>query len=276
MSAYLLELQKTLLEMMKWFHKTCVENNLTYYVLGGTMLGAVRHQGFIPWDDDIDVGMPRNDYEKFMKIMELEEHADYVLETAYSDNEDFCYPYSKLYNKNTTIVEDMQVPLKRGAFLDVFPLDGVGTSEKECMKNYKRVKFLHNLLLARTCAYRKDRALIKNLAINLLSKVPNAILDNKKLREKVDQACKSQPYDECQQVGILLGNYGFKEVMPKAFFGKATLYKFEDTEVYGAEKSDEYLTRLYGNWRELPPKEKRKSAHAFLKVDLEKSYLIEE
>lgn len=79
--------------MLAWFDSFCRENNLTYYALGGTMLGAARHQGFIPWDDDIDVGMPREDYAKLEKIMNGKQFDNYVLETPNSKNRDFCYSF---------------------------------------------------------------------------------------------------------------------------------------------------------------------------------------
>jgi len=276
MNTHLSDLQKLLLEMMKWFHELCRDNDLTYYALGGTMLGAVRHQGFIPWDDDVDVGMPRKDYEKFIEIMQTQEYHPYIIETAYSQDEAYCYPYAKVYNRTTTLVENMRVPLVRGVFLDIFPLDGIGNSEEESRRNYRSIKWLYNLLLTRTCSYRKDRGILKNTAISILSRVPVCIVDNKRLRRKIDQLCKAHSYDEHSWAGNLLGNYRFKEVMPKRILGIPTLYKFEDMSVYGAELYNDYLTRLYGNWRELPPKEKQKTGHDFLKLDLEKSYLIEE
>ena len=80
------ELQIKLLQMLKWFHEYCAENSLRYYIIEGTVIGACRHKGFIPWDDDIDIGMPRADYNRLMKIFR-KRIGDYVLETPYSKNE---------------------------------------------------------------------------------------------------------------------------------------------------------------------------------------------
>src|SRR5690554_3313505 len=92
------EIQSKLLQMLKWFDGFCRENNLKYYAVGGTLLGAVRHQGFIPWDDDIDVAMPREDYRELEKLMSGKKIGFYVLETQNSLERDFCYPYTKLYD----------------------------------------------------------------------------------------------------------------------------------------------------------------------------------
>ena len=131
------ELQQELLKILKWFHGFCVENNLRYYADGGTMLGAVRHKGFIPWDDDVDVCMPREDYNKLISLS-ASLPKPYVLETPQSEAKDFLYAFSKIYNTDTTLIEKGKKNIKRGIYLDVFPLDGLGNSEKEAKKNFAR------------------------------------------------------------------------------------------------------------------------------------------
>ena len=98
-------IQLKLLEMFKWYHEFCVDNNLKYYALGGTMLGAIRHKGFIPWDDDIDVGMPRDDYNKFIELTCNKKFGKYIVESIYDNNPDYYYGYSKLYDTSTTLIE---------------------------------------------------------------------------------------------------------------------------------------------------------------------------
>ena len=92
------ELQERLLEMLKWFHNFCEQNNLQYYAIGGTLLGAVRHQGFIPWDDDIDVGMPRKDYEKFISLTFEKQFGNFFVESLKNKNNDYIWAYSKVYD----------------------------------------------------------------------------------------------------------------------------------------------------------------------------------
>lgn len=263
-------LQKKLLDMLRWFDQFCRDNNLNYYLLGGTMLGAARHQGFIPWDDDIDVGLFREDYEKFITLMENSvKENKYIVEAPNSKNDDFCYPYAKIYDISTTLIENYNIPLKRGIFIDVFPLDYLGNGEKDCKVKYKPIKNLYNFYLSRVASISSHRSWYKNFAILLLKNIP--FINNRQLRIKLDKKCNctNKVYT---WGGNLLGNWGLKEIMPVSIIGKPKLYNFENLEVYGVENYDEYLTYLYGNWRKLPPKEKQVTHHDFLFLDLNNSY----
>ncbi len=258
--------------MLKWFHHYCEENHLRYYALGGTMLGAVRHKGFIPWDDDIDVGMPRADYEKLISLIGDREYEGYYLETPYSKAREYKYPYSKLYDTKTTLTEHTWPVLKRGVFIDVFPLDGMGQTQGESIKKWNSISRKTNLMWTRTCAVNRRRAFYKNAAIICAHLIPSSIFSEKKYLKKIQEECKSLDYDDAAIIGNTFGNWGQKEIMPKVVMGTPSLYAFEDTEIYGAEKADEYLTYLYGNWHELPPVEKRVTHHDYLKLDLAESY----
>lgn len=266
------EMQNKLLMMLKWFHNFCVENKLEYYALGGTLLGALRHNGFIPWDDDIDLGMPRKEYEKFIKLMKGK-NGMYVLETPFDGNKDFLYSSSKLYDTQTTTIENVKSSTKRGIYIDIFPLDGIGNTIEEAKKNFKKFDRKNMFLISRTCKVSKKRKLYKNVAIVLSNLIPGFIINNKKLSIKVDKIAKKNDFNHCEFVGNLMGSYREKEIFPKSYIGEKHLYKFEDMEIYGFEFADEYLTKIYGQWRQLPPIEKRKGTHEILFVDLNKSYL---
>ena len=264
------ELQATLLEMIKWFHNYCVKNSLTYYMVYGSLLGAVRHQGFIPWDDDVDVCMPREDYEKFITMMK-NNGKEYILETPYSGKKDFCYDFCKLYDIRTTLVEDVKDEIKRGVYIDIFPLDGVGDNICEAKRHCRLVTYYRYLLGAKIINLSKKRKLYKNILL-VLMEILLSIVSVNKLTIKIDQIRKRKSYDLSKYVGAAL-IYKEKEIVEKQIFGKPKLYKFENIEVYGPEKYDEYLTSIYGDWRKLPPKEKQVSHHSFKYLNLNKSYL---
>ena len=157
-------LQEKLLEMFTWLVDFMSKNNLRYYMIGGTMLGAVRHQGFIPWDDDIDIAMPRSDYEKLIAL--LKDPVDhYLIETPRSLEKDYVYGYAKLYDMNTTMTEKKRKNITRGIYIDIFPLDGIGNTLDESYKNYKKIDRLHMLLAMKECAYRRGRKWWKNMAV---------------------------------------------------------------------------------------------------------------
>ena len=266
------ELKLMLIEMMKWFHEFCYENNLRYYALGGTMLGAMRHNGFIPWDDDIDVGMPRKDYEKLATLLQKSNQKRYILETPKTKAKDYYYQFSKLYDTNTTLIENTKYKIKRGIYLDIFPLDGVGNNLKESRIYAEKIYKLDNLLMLKTSGFRKGRSLYKNLAIFLFRFIP---INSKNILHKLIKKCAEKDFDEYLYIGNLMGAWRFKEVMPRKYMGNPKLYKFENIEIFGVEDAEAYLTSLYGNWRQLPPEEKRTTHHDYIECNLHKSYLEE-
>ena len=258
------ELQNKLLEILTWFIKFLEDNNITYYAVGGTLLGAVRHKGFIPWDDDVDIAIPRPEYNRLIKIFNKKrEH--YVLETPYDGNKDYLYTYSKLYDTNTTLVERQRKPLKRGVFIDIFPLDGAGNSYEEALSFYKKNNKSNSLLIAKTCAIRKQRKWYKNILIILARLIPFVNLKNLSL--KVDNGFSRKGYEENLYVSNFCGSYRTKEINEKRIFGKPQEFEFENIKIKGPEYPNEYLNRIYGDWKELPPTEKRGVQHSFLKID---------
>jgi len=265
-------IQEKLLEMFKWFHNYCEKEDITYYAIGGTILGAIRHNGFIPWDDDIDIAIPRKDYNKL--IQNFKEVIDgYLLESPYSGNSDFLYSYAKLYDTRTTLMEKTRVSCKRGVYIDVFPLDGIGNSLEEIQKKYRKFDRRNMFLMTRTCVTRNDRRWYKNLAIIMAQMIPNFILNDKKLSIYINEIAESMNDESSKYIANLMGSYRYKEVTLRENFGKPTLYEFEGMNIYGQEKYDEYLTNLYEDWRSLPPIEKRYTKHDFALIDLKRSYL---
>lgn len=266
-------IQEKLLLMLEWFHCYCAENSISYYIAGGTMIGAMRHSGFIPWDDDIDVVIPRPEYNRLIEMMDNKPINGYLFESPYTGNSDYLFPYSKLYDTSTTLIEKSHIVCKRGLYIDIFPLDGLGDEFTLAKKNFTAYDKKHMFLKTRSCSIRKERSFYKNASIIVSRMIPGFLFNDKKYSIQIDEiAQKIAPY-ESTYVANLMGTYRFKEIVKHTLFGKPTLYKFENIEVFGPEKYDDYLSSIYGNWRELPPEEKRKTTHDYIELNLEKAYL---
>ncbi len=265
------ELQQKLVEMLRYFHELCDKEGITYFVVGGTALGATRHNGFIPWDDDVDVALPRKDYERLKALTKNKTFDKYLFEFP-SDKKDFVYPYGKMYDTTTTLIENTRYKTKRGIYIDIFPLDGAGNSRGEGIECYRAINKKVNLLSTKTCAWRKGRKLYKNLAIIAMRLLPEFVLSSRKLKKELDVMSRKLDYDSCEYVANYFGNWQEKELAEKKWFGNPTEYCFEDIKVFGPENIDAYLTSLYGDWRTPPPKEKQITHHDYILLDLNTSY----
>ena len=264
--------QKRLYEMFRWFHDYCEENGIRYYAIGGTLLGAIRHEGFIPWDDDIDLGLPREDYNKLLSIF-TKPIDGYMLESPYNGKPDFLYTYCKLYDQSTTLIEKGRYICKRGIYIDIFPIDAIGRTEAEARKTFKRFDRMNMFLMMRTCAIRKERKWYKNAAILAARLIPKFLINERSYALKIEEYSKNAHNPNNQYIANMHSTYRDKEIINKDLFGNPILHKFEDSVIYVPEKSEEYLTHIYGNWKQLPPEAKRKTAHDYVFLDLNTSYL---
>lgn len=262
-----------LLNMLQWFHQECKNNNLRYYIIGGTMLGAVRHKGFIPWDDDIDVAMPRKDYDKLCSIMADSGRGQYRLEFPGKENKDYTYLFAKIYDTQTTLTENKRQPITRGLYIDVFPLDGIGNEYKQAHENFRKIQRRMQIYDTAVCAFRKHRAWYKNMALIFGRIICPLFVSERKLNDGIRRLCTQYDFDNSEYAGNLVGNWGSKEIMPRSYFGTPAEYDFESIKVYGPEEPDKYLSALYGDYMKLPPEEKRVSHHDYIERDLNKSYL---
>lgn len=259
------KMQAKLLDLMKVVHDVCVSNNITYYMLGGTMLGAIRHQGFIPWDDDMDIGIPREDYERLLSLPESTWPSNIHIKTPHNSR-DLIFPYAKIMNTDTTIVEDKLGGIVEGIYIDIFPLDGAGNNA--FIKKAHFYNFFFKQLLLYYNQYDKAKETMPRQLLQFVSRR----FDKHQIYKSVEKCMKKYSFNHCKYVGNFSGAWAFKEIMPYSFMGKPNLYKFEDFKLFGCERPDEYLTSLYGDYMTPPPIEKQKSHHRFSYVNLDLPY----
>lgn len=266
------ERQAKLVEMMQYFHSFCEKHQITYYAIGGTALGAVRHKGFIPWDDDMDLGVPRTDYERLKDLANvLESESKFKIEFPL-ENKEYVFAYAKLYDTSTTLIESARKPIKRGIYIDLFPLDGLGNDEQEALKNFKKVDKKLNLLYARTRSFDKGYSWYKNLAIFFARCMPKFILGKDKLIKDIEKLSKKYNYEQSAYVGNLVGAWHEKEMVQKAWLGQPLLVPFETGHIFIPENADACLTHVYGDYMKLPPIEKQVSHHDYIYENLYESY----
>ena len=251
---HLRELQLAELDILKSVLMFFEKHDIRYYALGGTMLGAVRHNGFIPWDDDIDIGVPREDYERLAGLADrLPQHLKYA---SFENDREYPYYFARFVDERITVRSTRaEIDELTPAWIDVFPLDG--------MPNGVILRKLHGMavLMARMLFQisRFDR--IVNVKRSNRPALEKAIIwctktfHLQKLAGKersfrlLDKTLKLFPYADSNFNVNAMGAYKLREMFDKRVFGSGALYAFEDIKIRGPEDYEAYLTQMYGDWR---------------------------
>ena len=262
------------LEIVKNVIKICEKYNLKYFMLGGTMLGAIRHGGFIPWDDDIDLGMPRKDYETFLEIAE-KELPDYLQVVNYKNTPSYQYYITRIQDKNVKVIEERIGNDSKFTYasIDIFPIDGTPNNKLLRRLYFFRVlshRALMSLYYKDSIDRKRKRGTIEKAFLWIMEKIPfEKIIDPYKEKEKIDKLLSSQNVDTSKYIGNIMGAYRTREIVPKEWYGKGTKYKFEDIELNGFDKYHEYLKYTYSDYMELPPVESRKTHYRLESLSLD-------
>lgn len=264
--------QEKLLDLLIFFTDFCDKNNLHYLAIGGTALGAIRHNGFIPWDDDLDLGMPRPDYERF-KLLFGKRIDNYILEYPQNCDEDYVVPYMKLFDSSTTVIESGKKNIKRGVWIDIFPYDGVGTEKKKCKRIIKPIYYKHMFIASCVYGENPNRAFWKNMVTRVSGALFASRLNIKKLLVSLDENCKKYSFDDSQYCTLFYAYDPVKNLYDKKMIMNCQLYPFETTMIKAPVAYDEFLSLTYGDWRQLPDMDNRESGHSIVFVDLNHSYL---
>lgn len=256
------KLHKVEIEILDEFVRICKKNNLSYTLFAGTLLGAVRHKGFIPWDDDVDVGMLRDDYEKFLKIAHEELDSKYYLD---------CFEYNKKYHlafakirKNGTIFDEEtahHLDNHKGIYIDVFPIDNVYDNVERSHINAILIKMIIQTIYVKNKIYKLSDCRHKILSAFFM------IFSHKTLMKLQKKLSTSNKNNNSELVACFLSVYPFKkEVIKRSDVIPTKEIEFENKKYQVINNYDLYLKNVYGDYRKLPPKEKRVN-HMPLKID---------
>lgn len=252
------ELKKIQIEILQKVHTFCKNHNLKYSLAFGTLLGAVRHGGYIPWDDDIDIMMRREDYERFIHCFKDERYRVIY----YPQTSGFTVPYAKILDTRTVLIEHSTMKERIGVNIDLFPIDTCPSISEE-MHWFKRKHLLDNIYTVRKLRIESERSIFKNLII-IAVRVLTFPLSLATLCSMIQTEATKYNASKGDRKGILsTGDTRLRWMMPAKIFDNYKEISFEDIIFYGIEDTDKYLRATYGDYMKLPPEEKRVSHHGF-------------
>ncbi len=259
------EHQECSLKILVVVDKICRENNIPYFLTNGTLLGAVRHKGCIPWDDDMDIAMLRPDYERFATIIQnlLPEPYEFV---GPSTSDSYPMELGKVIDGSTTLIERWTYNQLGGVYLDIWPLDAVSDKRWQRRLHFSAYKVLNRLIYMRNRdPYKRGHGFS-----SWWPRIVQALFKNGTLlrwMHKLQTACD---FDKCDKVCML--DNGERSIISKSVIGeRKDGYEFEGHRFYGPEDYDTYLRALYGEYMNIPPENKRR-VHRPDYLDLNHSY----
>lgn len=260
------ELQSFGLEILKSVHDFCISNDIRYSLAYGTLIGAIRHRGFIPWDDDIDIIMPRPDYERFCKEYKSKD----FLVSCFETDPDCRISFARVYDNKRTVVKTM-IPwnLKPGGvWIDVFPLDAIEDNTYDYEKRFQSLSRLFRLVQHERSALRKFSSVnsfylsCKSLAIKFF--FLDGLLLSHHIRLLIKRA-NSLRFGTTNKCGMLAyDSYGIKDCHKTSLFYSFSLVPFEQHEFMAVTGYDEYLNKIYGDYMKMPPENQRNPKQTYL------------
>lgn len=269
------------IKILEEFQRLCKKYGLRYFAIGGTCLGAVRHGGFIPWDDDIDIAMPYDDYKKFRHIAEYELKQPYALFDPYKHQHSrigFC----KIHDTTTTFVEQVSLPYTdryTGVFIDVMPIYGLPSGHREACHIAHRCSWWLRKNIAMRFLYNEQLSNMEKV-VWLITYYERKTKHYSYYLKKIEEELGKYSFDNSEQ--ILFGfrvipfwekaSYTYKVIFPYSIFADFLEVPFENTTIRIPYGYQQYLTMDFGDYMQLPPEDKRVTVHPAALIDLKKSY----
>ncbi len=254
--------KQIMLDILIFVDKFCKENGIKYFLAGGTLIGAVRHKGFIPWDDDIDIALLREDYNKLLNTFNSISNGKYRLISRKTDKK-YYLPYAKIIDTSTVLCENVHGVTEIGVNIDVFPFDYISD---ETAKNYNSIvsktSLLEKIIAVKSIKLSKQRPFLKNAATVLLRGIcPVPFWYSAVLKEKRMQ--KYAVSNPAKYVANFYGAWGAKEISETKNVLEVMPAEFEGHTFNIPTGYDAWLTNIYGDYMTPPPKEKQISHHDY-------------
>lgn len=257
------QLKNLQLAILQTIHNFCRNNKIRYSLCGGSLIGAVRHNGYIPWDDDIDIMMPRPDYERFFELFNQKQKSTSLQFITCFNDKQYFQPFGKVVDIRTFMTNAYDRPLDNlGVNVDVFPCDGLPNDECERNKYWKKIAKAKNL---NTLFYQKNndkehgiKKIIRRIFFSIFKVFPANFY-----AKKLNKMAMRNIFDSSEYVACSIFGYGRKEEMPKSVFDNFVELDFEGMKFKAMCGYETYLSNLYGDYMQLPPAEKRVAKHDF-------------
>ena len=261
------DVQKVALNVLVKIDEICRKLNLEYALAYGTLIGAVRHKGFIPWDDDVDIMMPRSDYETLIKY--FQDHADELkpLELFnYKTNKKYPYMICRVSDSRYILDVYNEKDYGLGVFVDIYPLDGAGNSIQQYTKLKKRTSRYVSMcfLSTRNKIKRENTKSLLKFILKIPAFVISKIIGKEYFMNKLEKEANTYNYENSKYVGCIVwaSDDGVKGIIEKSWFDKKIEMSFENNSFMVPSEYDKILSRIYGNYMELP-NEKDRIAHHY-------------
>lgn len=247
------EMQKIELKILKHVVKFCDENQITYFLYGGTLLGSIREKGFIPWDDDIDIAMPRPDYDRFIKTYE---NSDRYILNSFDKDKSYYFPFAKVYDNHTYLDERTTKRIPMGVYIDIFPIDVFDNNKFRYFLN----KLKRGLIHTKIATIKKDNSFLLNSLI-LFGRIFTFWVPINGFLKSMEKNVRKIPINKAVKVGTV--TEGYVTSLPYSYesISKTIDSPFEDIMVKVPHGYDEILTTLYGDYMTPPPPHKQKTIH---------------
>lgn len=266
------EVQDTILQIFREAKTICERHGIPYFAIGGTCIGAVRHNGFIPWDDDLDIAIPIEDYDRFLEIAKKELPEHFSVYTC-DDIRHYRYIFAKIIDSRTTFIEKNDVPYPdsyKGIFLDVMPISGVpasAASRKRFLKRIHRYTTLNTKMRFPTAEFRKWQARALSVAMLPL----RLILKYTYFSDRYLNMLRKHPFASAEYTGYVWSLSIDRLIFPKEWFASQVELPFENTTIACPKEWDRYLSQQFHDYMRLPPEGER-MIHSEECVDAKKSY----
>lgn len=262
-------------DILRAYIEICEKHQLKYFIAYGSAIGAARHHGIIPWDDDIDVVMPRPDFEKFKKICETQDIGKYELVSPFN-TPNYFLPFHKFCNKETTLLESEEFHCVIGMFIDIFIYDGITDNKDESDRlRLLYTKYWNRFTLASSYyPWKLIWGKLKQGRVKDLIHYTLISLNRKNLRKKylqiLNDIVHKYDYDTHDLIVKYPPGYGEREVIPKEWIAESTLLPYENLKVSIPKDYTRWLNHYFGDYKQLPPESERHSLHKVAYVNFEK------